>query len=173
MNIEISDQIKLSLLADSDASQMLKLIDDNRDTLGRYLPWVDAVIDMPSAKEFIDQRVSNGLPGAQWFKVIVNGELCGMFGIKSFDPETGIAEVGYILAEGMQGKGVIGNIICGMCGYIKDQIGATIMEFRCLAPNQPSINVALRLGASLTQTIPDFMVLAGESQSLNVYQVRL
>ncbi|WP_432473053.1 GNAT family N-acetyltransferase [Amphritea sp. HPY] len=173
MNIEISKQIQLSSLVLSDARQMLKLIENNRQTLGHYLPWVAAVTDIPSAEKFIDERVNNALPGAQWFKVIVNGELCGMFGIKSFDSETATAEVGYMLAEGMQGKGVISNIIIGMSGYIKDKIGAVIMEFRCLAPNQASINVALRAGAVLTQEIPDFIEQQGESQSLNVYQVRL
>jgi len=165
--------IQLSSLVLSDASQMLKLIEDNRQALGSYLPWVAAVTDISSAEKFIDERVNIGLSGARWFKVMVDGALCGMFGIKSFDPETGTAEVGYMLAEGMQGKGVVGNIICGMSGYIKDLIGATIMEFRCLAPNQSSINVALRAGATLTQVIPNFMVLAGESQNLNVYQVKL
>lgn len=173
MNIEISKQIQLNSLVLSDASQMLKLIEDNRQALGRYLPWVAAVTDIASAEKFIDERVNIGLPGAQWFKVIIDGVLCGMFGIKSFDPETGVAEIGYVLAERFQGKGVIGNIISGMSGYIKDRIGATVMEFRCLAPNQPSINVALRAGAILTQVIPDFMILAGEGQSLNVYQVKL
>ena len=96
-----------------------------------------------------------------------------MFGIKSVNSDDGVAEVGYCLAGDVQGRGIIATIINAMSPYLETELGARILEFRCLDANQASMNIALRAGAVLTQIIPGFMMLNGTSHNLNIYQVRL
>ena len=66
MSVEITKDIRLVSLAVSDAGEIFRLIEENRMGLGRYLSWVEALIDIPSTEAFIDERVHSGFSGAQW-----------------------------------------------------------------------------------------------------------
>ncbi|MBE0359587.1 hypothetical protein PALI_a0865 [Pseudoalteromonas aliena SW19] len=50
---------------------------------------------------------------------------------------------------------------------------AKVIEFRCLEQNVASINIALKSGASLVDTIPDFAFANNTMQQLNIYRVGL
>ncbi|MDE3270455.1 GNAT family N-acetyltransferase [Pseudoalteromonas sp. G4] len=172
MPIQISPQIILRPLNLSDASAILSLVNLNRERLAEYLYWVEDVQCVDSAKQYIFDRVNNGLNEAHWFKIYFNNEICGVFAVKSVCPQTHVAELGYWLGDSAKGNGVISQIVNYLPKLLANT-SANAIEFRCLEQNHASIKVALRAGANLVGSIPDFMVANGIKQNLNIYRVTL
>ncbi|MFY8351228.1 GNAT family N-acetyltransferase [Pseudoalteromonas sp. SSM20] len=172
MPIQISPQIILRPLNLLDASAILSLVNLNRERLAEYLYWVEDVRCVDSAKQYIFDRVNNGLNEAHWFKIYFNNEICGVFAVKSICPQTHVAELGYWLGDSAKGNGVISQIVKYLPKLLANT-SANAIEFRCLEQNHASIKVALRAGANLVGSIPDFMVANGIKQNLNIYRVTL
>lgn len=77
--------------------------------------------------------------------------------------------IGYLV----QLKGMGLPIIIHKLLEIMSETGAKSVEFRCLEQNHASINIALKSGAKLINSIPNFMVVNGFMQNLNIYRVQL
>lgn len=169
MQFQVSEHIKLIPLYKSDAQDILHLVDSSRVNLDKFLYWVKDVNCLHSAQKYIEDRINSGLAGAQWFKVYFQGEICGIFAIKSICSNTFIAELGYWLADNARGHNIIYQIIQSLPELLKATKVKTI-EFRCLAQNLASINIALKSGATLIKTIPDFIIVNSSYQHLNIYQ---
>jgi len=172
MHITISDQISLSPLKGSDAPAILEQVNASREHLSQYLYWVEGVTCIASAQKYITDRVHSGLPGALWFKIYFNNQVSGVFAVKSVCPDAGIVELGYWLTTAAHGHGIISQIIARLPKVLADT-GAKTVEFRCLEQNTASIKIALKSGARLVGSIPDFLVANQVSQSLNIYRMPL
>lgn len=172
MSIHISKNIKLLLLEESDASNILNLVHASRSELGKYLYWVKEVHDIKSARKYISKRVNSELSGAQWFKIYFKNKVCGVFAIKSVCPDSFVAELGYWLCSSAYGNGIISHIIPKLPEILAES-NAKIIEFRCLDQNFASINIAKKSGAKLIDSISNFMVANQVTQNLNIYQALL
>ncbi|MBH0074813.1 GNAT family N-acetyltransferase [Pseudoalteromonas sp. SWYJ118] len=177
MHIQIAEHIKLAPLVESDAADILKTVNLSRAGLGKFLPWVEGVNNIESAKKYILDRVNSGLNGSRWFKIYYKDlnlpdNFSGIFAVKSICPELNVAELGYWLSSDAQGNGIISQVITRVPIILKNT-SAKVIEFRCLAQNAASIKIALKSGASLVGTIPNFVSIGNTRQQLNIYQVAL
>lgn len=169
MHIQIAEHIKLAPLVESDAADILKAVNLSRASLGKFLPWVEGVNNIESAKKYILERVNSGLNGSQWFKIYYKDNLSGVFAIKSICPELNIAELGYWLSSDAHGNGIISQII-SKAPQLLTSTHVKFIEFRCLEKNAASIKVALKSGALLVDVIPNFLVADNVLQNLNIYR---
>lgn len=172
LHIQIAEHIKLAPLVESDAADILKTVNLSRASLGKFLPWVEGVNNIESAKKYILDRVNSGLNGSRWFKIYYKDNLSGIFAVKSICPELNVAELGYWLSSDAQGNGIISQVITRVPIILKNT-SAKVIEFRCLEQNVASIKIALKSGASLVGTIPNFVSVGNTRQQLNIYQVAL
>jgi len=172
LHIQIAEHIKLAPLMESDAADILKTVNLSRASLGKFLPWVEGVNNIESAKKYILDRVNSGLNGSRWFKIYYKDNLSGIFAVKSICPELNVAELGYWLSSDAQGNGIISQVIASVPIILKNT-SAKVIEFRCLEQNVASIKIALKSGASLVGTIPNFVSVGNTRQQLNIYQVAL
>ncbi|TMO73151.1 N-acetyltransferase [Pseudoalteromonas sp. S3785] len=169
MHIQISEHIKLAPLVESDAADILKAVNVSRASLGKFLPWVEGVNNIESAKKYILERVNSGLNGSQWFKIYYKDNLSGVFAIKYICPDLNIAELGYWLSCDAQGNGIISQVIT-KAPQLLTSTHVKFIEFRCLEKNAASIKVALKSGALLVDVIPNFLVADDVWQNLNIYR---
>lgn len=173
MGVEISERVALVLLSMNDAEEMFPLIEREREMLGKYLYWVNDVVDIDSTREYLNSRVSSGLPGSIWYKITYHGQAIGVFGIKSIDLKESVSEIGYWLSSNHHGKGIISSVISIISERLKNMHAVRYIEIRCLAENRTSISVAERAGGQHTKTIPDYFAIDGKVQNLNIYTVQL
>ncbi|CAM2907809.1 GNAT family N-acetyltransferase [Moritella viscosa] len=173
MKLNITENIELLSLEEGDSLTILNLVESSRPQLGKYLYWVDSVLDEVSAHKYIAERLHSGLSGSRWFKIKFNTQVCGVFGIKSISDESGIAEVGYWLTHAVHGNGIIVNVISQLSSFLLERTDAKIIEFRCLEKNIASISVAKKSGAKLVDSIPNYVNTGSESQELHIYQLLL
>jgi len=171
MTITISPHISLQPLLQQDAQVILELVNDSRAQLEKYLYWVDEVIDLNCAQRYILQRIDSGLAHSQWFNVMFNGKVSGVFAIKSVDQQ-GVAELGYWLSHRVHGHGIISQIVAAL-PQLPVHSPIKIIEFRCLERNIASISVAKKSGAKHIASLADFAESDGVNQALLVYQAQL
>jgi len=172
LHVQVSNHIRLTPLDVSDAAVIFALVNTNRIGLSEFLYWVKDVKCIYSARKYISERVHSGLNGAHWFKIQFNDNVSGVFAIKSVCPSTFVAEIGYWLCGSAHGCGIIHQIVGNFLKIVPKE-GVSAIEFRCLEHNHASINVALKSGATLVDSIPKFMVANGVKQDLNIYRLQL
>ena len=170
MFFSIDANLALTPLQISDAVNVYTLVEANRTRLGKYLYWVNDVIDVPSARSYINARIHSNLPGAHWFGVQRQGELAGIFAIKSITYPGGIAELGYWLAGCAQRQGIIPRILAALPQLFTalSVNDVNVLEFRCLSGNLASIRIAEKAGAICVDTLTGYACQAHQLQDLLV-----
>ncbi len=169
MTIQISATVALKLLSLSDAPALLKVVNDSRQRLHRYLNWVEQVTDLASTEQYIKQRISSNLYNACWYGIYINDQLLGVFGIKYANTQTNIAEIGYWLGDGAAGQGIVSLIITTIRPQLHAQFGTQTLEFKILEENMASIRIAQKAGAQFIESRPYETVTSFSKQRLLIY----
>ena len=120
------------------------MVHANRDHLRAWLPWVDRTVSPLQITEFIgrvrrrdDAREGNG--------IYVDGKLMGSAGL-SWATEEMEGEIGYWLAAGAQGQGLITRAARALTTYGFEEVGLHRVTIKAAVENTRSRAVAERLG---------------------------
>jgi ribosomal-protein-serine acetyltransferase len=98
----------LRVLREDDAAELFALTDANRAYLRRWLPWVDLVKTEDDSRSFLSNVTAQREEGrGPTFGVLYDGALVGVVGYLPIDRVNRIGEIGYWLAEALQGRGVM------------------------------------------------------------------
>ena len=173
MKIDISPEIVLSPLTLADATSIFLLVNQNREDMQRFFPWVKTVENREGAEAYIASRIYGGKSGAHWFSVNFRGKQCGVFGIKSIDKSRATAEVGYWLCKDVRGNGITNKIISSLSQFLAVAKSVKIIEFQCLEYNQAGQAVIEKAGASQIDTIKNEMDIEEKEQNILVYQLQI
>jgi ribosomal-protein-serine acetyltransferase len=143
----VDDEIELRLLEERHAETLFALVDANRDYLRQWLPWLDDNRDPEASRAFIrsclQQFADNkGYQAGVW----VEGELAGMLGHHAIDRANRTAMIGYWLAAGYQGRGIITRACRALVDQAFDELGMNRVVIRCGTGNARSCAIPRRLG---------------------------
>ncbi|MFT4693274.1 MAG: ribosomal-protein-serine acetyltransferase [Francisella sp.] len=169
--IRVSEKIYLERLLITDAKKIFELVEENRKIF-HYLDWVDSVRCISSAQKYISKRVQSTNLNSEWFKVILNDTIVGVFGIKYVCYDKLESEIGYWLAEIAQGYGVVSQSINSIKEYLKDE-GIKTIKISCISENVNAIAVAVRAGGIKTKSVKNYKSINKKIFDLNVYSIRL
>lgn len=128
----VNDHIHLQQLRMAHAGIIFETIDRDRNYLRRWLPFVDQTRKPEDTKDFIkqlQQNLRNDYVYTIWYK----GDFAGLSGYKDSDPVNQRTEIGYWLAENMQGKGIMIQTVKKLVDF----------AFRNLNRNRVQIKVAI------------------------------
>lgn len=64
----ISKDIVLKNLKVSDAFALFNAVESSRGNLSKYMPWEKSVVDLESARAYIEGRLNSGIEGSQWYR---------------------------------------------------------------------------------------------------------
>lgn len=145
--IPVDGEVELRLLRKAHAEALFELTDRNRPYLRRWLPWVDDTRSAKDTAKFIrggrDQLQQNdGFHAGIWYC----GELVGVIGYHYWNWVGRKTEIGYWLAEPLQGKGIITRACRALLDYTFRILELNRVEIRTAASNARSRAVAERLG---------------------------
>ncbi|MGV9306500.1 GNAT family N-acetyltransferase [Nonomuraea sp. NPDC003727] len=131
------------------AEEFLANLDRAREHIA---PWVSpsfVAADLAEARavlqRYADKRARDA--GGIW-GIWLEGRLVGGVLFVSFDTEQGGCEAGCWLEPGVQGRGLITRAVERIVGWAVEERGIQRVEWRVIAGNTRSINVAKRLGMS-------------------------
>ncbi len=147
MKIQVDDNISLEFLKEIHAEALLNLVNGNRLYLRTWLPWVDSMQTVDNFKLYIINSRRQATNRTDFgFGIFVNGALVGRIGLHHINQQNKIGEIGYWLADGMQGRGIITKCCRALINYGFTEIGLNRIEIKCGAGNEKSGAIAQKLG---------------------------
>lgn len=146
-HLTIDRSLELTLLEGRHAPVLFSLVDGNRKYLRRWLPWLDANTQVDDSRAFINdarERYTNreGMDLGIWYR----GNLAGMVGFYDFEWRDRRANLGYWLAEPIQGKGVMTRSCSALVSHALGELDLNRVEIRCSPRNLRSRAIPARLG---------------------------
>ena len=146
-SIPVRAGIDLRLLEERHAQEAFWLVDRNRDYLSRWLHWVQTTRTPADTLSFIRlcqrESVTNV---ALALGIFVDGSYSGQIGYHHHDWQNKKSEIGYWLAERLQGRGIVTDCCRALLDHGFDRLGLNRVEIRCAVGNEPSRRVPERLG---------------------------
>ncbi|MGD6844263.1 GNAT family N-acetyltransferase [Bacillus infantis] len=145
--LKVDNDIRLQLFQLHHADELYALVDGNRKHLREWLPWVDSMTSPLQYHSIIPMWLkqfaeNNGFNTGIRYK----GTLAGAAGIHHIDWASRQMSIGYYLAEGFQGKGIMTKTVQAMVNYGFQDLRLNRIEIRCGIMNHKSRAVPERLG---------------------------
>lgn len=143
----LDQETELGLLDIGDARDIFGLVQANRNSLRRWLSWVDDTRSEADSRAFIEGTKkqfaeNNGFQAGIWHK----GEMAGVAGFHGIDRRNRMAEIGYWLGDAYQGKGLMTKTCKALIDYAFNKWYLNKVVIRCGADNSKSCAIPERLG---------------------------
>lgn len=143
----IDSATALRVLREDDAAELFALTDANRAYLRRWLPWVDLVTCEEDSLSFVKTVTAQREEGrGPTFGIVREGALGGVIGFLPIDRANSVGEIGYWLAEGLQGRGVMTQCCRFVVRYAFLTLALNRVQIACGTENRESRAIPERLG---------------------------
>ena len=147
---QVEEGLELRLLELRHSEALFSLIDQNREHLERWFPWVQETKKVEDTESFI-RSVLGGFAQGNGFQtgIWVDGELAGVIGLNYVSSEFHATELGYWLSADYEGRGVVTKVCRYLCTYLFEELELNRIEIRCSEKNSRSRKIPERLGFTL------------------------
>ena len=147
MIIKVDPEIELKQLEQSDSIDIFKTIDNQRDYLGKWLPFVAFTIEMSDTEKFVDSVVNATEDRFEYvFAIRKCNEFVGLIGFKDTDKHNKKTEIGYWLSEKYQKQGIVTKSVDKLCDFAFNKQGINRIQIKCAVENISSKNIPKKLG---------------------------
>ena len=174
--IHIDAEITLRAFRESDAAPMFEIIERDREYLAEFLPWVDDVATVEDEAEFVKNTMSQPTTGTEArasFIIEYRSEIAGTIGVRLTDSPSRIGEIGYLLAEPMQHKGVMTRACEAVTRHGFAEMDLRRIEIYADPENPRSRAIPLRLGYSDDGISPYAMRATGKTRQMAAYSMTI
>ena len=170
--IEVDEEIALRPTGDSDLAPMWNAIEEGRNYLGEFLPWIAGYDTEDNYRTGFNKRRFEKDPFARSCEYTneYEGELAGGVGFGLPNRDNGV-EVGYWLKEDVQGRGIMTRSVTAVLDMIFDHMKLHRVTIRAATPNKPSRGVPERLGFTHEGTLREAAFVQGRYIDLEIYSM--
>ena len=146
MRLEVADGCYLRLLEEADAEELYRLVERNRDYLAEWMPWA-AAQTLEGTAAFVQAALRrhadrNGFE----MGLILDERIVGAAGFAGIDWVARATSVGYWLAEGHQGRGLMTRAVRALVDHAFGELELHRVEIQAAEGNRRSRAVPERLG---------------------------
>ncbi len=145
--IKAENQISLELINESHAQPIFEMVNQNRVYLRQWLSFVDNMVSVDFAENFVKGSMQRHQLGVEYaFVIQQGGQTVGRIGVYKLDRQNKIGEIGYWLVENVQGQGIITTACKAMIRFCFDDLLLHRIEIKCATGNTRSQSIPVRLG---------------------------
>lgn len=168
----IRSGVELRLLEERYAEEIFAVVDQDREYLREWLPWVDATQAVDDTLTFIrstrEQFAANqGFAAGIWKQ----DRYIGGIGTHKIDWIHRKVEIGYWIARSHQGHGIVTDACRALVTHALGELELNRVEIHCAAKNVKSRALAERLGFKLDGTMREGHFLHGKYHDLLIFAV--
>ena len=146
MKIQVDDTISLEFLEEIHAESLLNLVNANRTYLREWLPWVDQMQTVANFAYYISETKRRAAEKTDFgYAIIIDKNIAGRIGLHHINQQNKIGEIGYWLADGLQGRGIITKCCTAIINHGFTQLDLNRIEIKCATSNNKSRAVAEKL----------------------------
>lgn len=147
IQLNIDDNSELELINQGHADELFDLIEENREYLKQWLPWLDNNRYFQNTIDFIQiSQIQYERNETIQFVLMYMGKVAGVVGYHRIDWLNRYTSIGYWIGEQYQGKGLVTKACARVLDYSFERIGLHRIEIRCATENLRSRAIPIRLG---------------------------
>lgn len=147
MKIIVDKNITLYKARVKSADEIFECIDNSREFLREWLPWVDGTITAKDTEKYIKSlERPHGKYKDLVFEVRYKEAIAGLLGMKDIDSLNNKAEIGYWLGQQAVGKGIMIRSCRALINYAFTELHLNKIWIRCAVDNLNSCNIPKQLG---------------------------
>ncbi|MCM6765527.1 GNAT family N-acetyltransferase [Weissella paramesenteroides] len=152
---QIDDEVSLALPRPKiDAEAIFQLIDESRNELVTWLPWVTGTTAVADEEKFLANDLEKfGTSTSMTTIILYKNHPAGMISFNRFREMDQSAEIGYWLGTRFIGKGIMHRAVVGMCQIGFNDYKVNKIEIHAAVDNARSNHVAQKAGFHLDGTI--------------------
>lgn len=170
MNIKVDDTISLETLEEIHAESLFNLVNANRAYLREWLPWVDQMQTVANFAYYINDTKRRAEAKTDFgFAVVIDKNIVGRIGLHHINHHNKIGEIGYWLANGQQGRGIITECCKAIINYGFADVGLNRIEIKCGIGNDKSRAIAEKLQFKQEGILRQAELLNGKFIDLYLY----
>lgn len=143
MTIRIDEHVSLRPLESGDADGIFSVLDKYRETMRRWLPFVDFTLSPDDSAKFVDSVLNSD---EKVFAVTYDGGFIGIVGTRSTERENDRTEIGYWLSPEYHNRGIMTRCVRAVCEYAFTQMSMHRIAIKCAVGNHASRAIPLKLG---------------------------
>lgn len=145
--LSISSDLSLRVARPSEAGALFSLVQQNREHLREWLPWVDQMRIPYDARRFLEFSYAGYLRRAGFnFGIRYRGALVGLVGFHGFDYANRVTSIGYWLGEAHCGQGIMRQSVTACVEYAFEERGMNRLFIRSATGNERSRRIPEVLG---------------------------
>jgi ribosomal-protein-serine acetyltransferase len=145
--IPVRPDLELRHCTFDDAEPVFALVEENRDYLRRWLPWVYNTHSPADIGNWIRSGFEQMQRNEGWHALLCyEGRIAGALGFKPIDWANMRVEIGYWLAAAFQGKGLMTAAARAATDYAFAEWRLNRIEIHCAVGNTRSAAIPRRLG---------------------------
>ncbi|MEY3367259.1 MAG: hypothetical protein RI973_414 [Bacteroidota bacterium] len=168
--IRIDDTIALHLARTELARPVFELIDQQRDYLRQWLPWVDATHSAEDTQAFLTESMHHNSQGTRLTTFITVGDqLAGSLGVVHFNKDHRKCEIGYWLREDFQGRGIMTRTCAAFVNHLFRSKDLNRIEILAASGNEKSRAIPLRLGFRSEGVLRQSLLLRGRYLDVELF----
>jgi len=170
MSIPVDDTTSLEFLEEIHAESLCNLVNNNRVYLREWLPWVDHMQTVANFAYYIGDTKKRAVEKTDFgYAIIINKNIVGRIGLHHINYQNRIAEIGYWLADGLQGRGIISKSCKAIINHAFKELGLNRIEIKCGVGNAKSRAVAEKLQFKQEGILRQAELLNGKFIDLYLY----
>lgn len=145
--LKVNENVSLTLLEKRDAKELFTLVNESRNYLREWLPWVDNMQHEADYEPIIEMWLKQ-FSSEDGFQAGISyqGKIVGMVGFHGIDWMNKKTSIGYWLAEEYQGKGIMTDAVRSLLDIAFTTYKLNRVEILCGVENVKSRHIPERLG---------------------------
>lgn len=146
MVIKIDEKVRLELTASKHAGGLFNAVDNNRQHLSPFLPWVHNMQSVADFDNYIQHCHALFEDGNEVSFVILSDDIViGRIGLHYINDHNKCAAIGYWLTENETGKGIITKACKALISYGFQELGLQRIEIKAAVENIKSQAIPQKL----------------------------
>lgn len=170
--ITVSPQIRMELTDAAHAAGLLQAVNENRNHLSAFLPWVPFMQTEADFEKYIahcGQLHQQNLERS--FVIFYEDTIVGRIGLHHINTRDQNASIGYWLCKSAEGKGIASSCCRAIIDYGFKQLQLHRIEIRAAEQNLRSRAIPQKLGFSFEGTIRQAEYVNGQWYNLALYSI--
>lgn len=144
---DLGNGARIRPVADEDVPALFRLIDEHRDHLRAWMPWLDGTRQEEDVREWAEAERAKAEEGkAVQFVILEERGHAGVIGFNEVDWQHSQAEMGYWLAASRQGRGLVIRAAAELVRWAFAELGLNRVAICVATGNERSRAVPERLG---------------------------
>jgi ribosomal-protein-serine acetyltransferase len=146
--VKVEKELYLKRISHDDANDVYNLIDNNRNFLKKWLPFIDETHSAENTHAFVD-HLQRPFTNQMVFTIVFEDEIAGLIGFKDIDSMNRRLEIGYWIGEKYQHKGIVVRSCRALIKKAFSNMNINRISIKCAIGNTPSRNIPRKLGFRL------------------------